>query len=169
VPGVYAGFLQGFLFGDAFDKVLSFRMGQTHVQKDTPDLLEMIGEGRLHPEAIVTHQMGLEQAAQGYEMFDQAQDECGIVVLIRLATDPFPEARLYQLDRDVVGLPEQEVRDGAVYDLQHWRHLLGCAASSRPNGIGSESTGGRTGTRGMTGSSRRAAIWANRRIPDNGQ
>ena len=31
VPGVYAGFIHGFMFGDAFDKGLTFRMGQTHV------------------------------------------------------------------------------------------------------------------------------------------
>lgn len=30
VPGVYAGFIHGFLFGDAFDKGLTFKMGQTH-------------------------------------------------------------------------------------------------------------------------------------------
>lgn len=29
VPGVYAGFIHGFMFGDAFDKGLTFRMGQT--------------------------------------------------------------------------------------------------------------------------------------------
>ena len=28
VPGVYAGFIHGFLFGDAFDKGLSFKMGR---------------------------------------------------------------------------------------------------------------------------------------------
>ena len=33
VPGVYAGFIHGFLFGDAFDKGLTFKMGQTHVQQ----------------------------------------------------------------------------------------------------------------------------------------
>ncbi len=81
VPGVYAGFIHGFLFGDAFDKGLSFRMGQTHVQKYMPALLEMIGDGRLRPEVIVTHQLGLEDAVQGYEIFDQAQDECRKVVL----------------------------------------------------------------------------------------
>lgn len=31
VPGVYAGFIHGFLFGDAFDKGLTFKMGQTNV------------------------------------------------------------------------------------------------------------------------------------------
>jgi threonine dehydrogenase-like Zn-dependent dehydrogenase len=32
VPGVYAGFIHGFLFGDAFEKGLTFKMGQTHAQ-----------------------------------------------------------------------------------------------------------------------------------------
>lgn len=32
IPGVYAGFIHGFLLGDAFDKGLTFKMGQTHVQ-----------------------------------------------------------------------------------------------------------------------------------------
>src|SRR5690606_18928756 len=36
VPGVYAGFIHGFLFGDAFDKGLTFKMGQTHVQAVLP-------------------------------------------------------------------------------------------------------------------------------------
>jgi threonine dehydrogenase-like Zn-dependent dehydrogenase len=37
VPGVYAGFVHGFMFGDAFDKGLSFRMGQTHVHATCPN------------------------------------------------------------------------------------------------------------------------------------
>jgi threonine dehydrogenase-like Zn-dependent dehydrogenase len=37
VSGVYAGFLHAFLFGDAFDKGLTFKMGQTHVQKIMPN------------------------------------------------------------------------------------------------------------------------------------
>lgn len=54
VPGVYAGFIHGFMFGDAFDKGLTFKMGQTHVQKYLPELLEHIEAGRLQPELIVT-------------------------------------------------------------------------------------------------------------------
>jgi len=81
VPGVYAGFIHGFLFGDAFDKGLSFRMGQTHVQAWLPELLEFIGEGRLRPEAIITHRMKLADAAQGYEIFNERREECRKVVL----------------------------------------------------------------------------------------
>ena len=81
VPGVYAGFIHGFLFGDAFDKGLSFRMGQTHVQQHMPALLERIGNGDLKPEVIISHHMALEDAARGYTMFDQKEDDCRKVVL----------------------------------------------------------------------------------------
>ena len=48
------------------------------------------------------------------------------------------------------GLTEQVARDCAVHHLQHGRHQLGCAASSRRSGMGGESTHWRTGTWGMT-------------------
>lgn len=59
VPGVYVGFLHGFMFGDTFDKGLIFKMGQTHVQKFMPDLLQHIESGELNPELIITHTMRL--------------------------------------------------------------------------------------------------------------
>jgi len=81
VPGVYSGFIHGFLFGDAFDKGLTFKMGQTHVQRFLPELLEHIEMGHLEPEAIVTHRMSLEQAAEGYKIFDKKQEDCRKVIL----------------------------------------------------------------------------------------
>jgi threonine dehydrogenase-like Zn-dependent dehydrogenase len=81
VPGVYAGFIHGFLFGDAFDQGLTFRMGQTHVQQHMPELLHRIGEGQLKPDVIISHQLSLEDAARGYEMFDKKLDDCRKVVL----------------------------------------------------------------------------------------
>ena len=81
VPGVYAGFIHGFLLGDAFDKGLQFRMGQTHVQRHMPELQEHIGNGRLKPDIIVSHQLKLSEAARGYEIFDQKQEDCRKVVL----------------------------------------------------------------------------------------
>ncbi|WP_027589475.1 zinc-dependent alcohol dehydrogenase [Pseudomonas sp. RL] len=82
VPGVYAGFLHGFLFGDAFDKGLTFKMGQTHVQALLPQLLEHIEQGRLSPEIIISHRLPLAEAAKGYELFDKHQDECRKVILL---------------------------------------------------------------------------------------
>lgn len=81
VPGVYAGFIHGFLFGDAFDKGLTFKMGQTHTAQHMPALLERIGNGDIAPEIIISHRLPLEEAAQGYAMFNDKLDECRKVVL----------------------------------------------------------------------------------------
>ncbi len=82
VPGVYAGFIHGFMFGDAFDKGLTFKMGQTHVHAYLPDLLQLIEQGHLTPEEIVTHHMPLEEAARGYEIFENRQEDCRKVILV---------------------------------------------------------------------------------------
>ena len=81
VPGVYAGFIHGFLFGDAFEKGLTFRMGQTHVQRHLPELLERIENGDLAPADIITHRMRLEDAAKAYDIFNRKQEACRKVVL----------------------------------------------------------------------------------------
>ncbi|MGB6054609.1 MAG: zinc-dependent alcohol dehydrogenase [Burkholderiaceae bacterium] len=81
VPGVYAGFIHGFLFGDAFEKGIGFRTGQTHVQRFMPELLEAIEAGKLHPEEIISHRLPLQEAAVGYRMFDKKEDDCRKVVL----------------------------------------------------------------------------------------
>lgn len=81
IPGVYAGFIHGFLLGDAFDKGLTFKMGQTHVHRFLPELLESIEEGRLHPADIITHRMSLEDAVKGYEIFNKKEEACRKVVL----------------------------------------------------------------------------------------
>jgi threonine dehydrogenase-like Zn-dependent dehydrogenase len=82
VPGVYAGPIHGFLFGDAFDKGLTFKMGQTHVHRFLPELLGYIERGELTPELITSHRLSLAQAAEGYRMFDKAEDDCRKVILV---------------------------------------------------------------------------------------
>lgn len=81
VPGVYAGFIHAFLFGDAFEKGLTFRMGQTHVQRFLPELLEHIESGRLQPDVIISHRMPLAEAANAYKIFEKKEDDCRKVVL----------------------------------------------------------------------------------------
>ncbi|AJA71148.1 MULTISPECIES: zinc-dependent alcohol dehydrogenase [Pantoea] len=82
VPGVYAGFIHGFMFGDAFDKGLTFKMGQTHVHAYLPRLLSLIEQGLLTPEEIVTHHMPLDAAAEGYEIFDKRKEDCRKIILV---------------------------------------------------------------------------------------
>jgi len=87
VAGVYSGFIHGFLLGDAFDKGITFKMGQTHVQRFLPELLGYIETGRLQPEAIITHRLSLEQAAEGYRIFDKKQELCRKVILTPGSSD----------------------------------------------------------------------------------
>ena len=81
IPGVYSGPIHGFLFGDAFDKGLTFKMGQTHVHQYLPSLLALIENGDLKPEVIISHQMKLEDAAKAYQMFDKRKDDCRKIIL----------------------------------------------------------------------------------------
>lgn len=69
------------MFGDAFDKGLTFKMGQTHVQKFMPELLQHIESGALNPEVIITHTLRLQDAAEGYKIFDKKEQDCRKVVL----------------------------------------------------------------------------------------
>jgi len=81
VPGVYAGPIHGFLFGDIFEKGIGLKAGQTHVQRLMPELLGFIEQGKLHPDALISHRMSLSEAVKGYKMFDQKEDDCRKVVL----------------------------------------------------------------------------------------
>ncbi|WP_445620039.1 zinc-dependent alcohol dehydrogenase [Kushneria sp. Sum13] len=81
IPGVYAGAVNGFLIGDFFDKGLTMKGGQTHVHDYLPTLMEAIDQGRLKPEAIISHRMKLDQAAEAYRLFDAKEDDCRKIVL----------------------------------------------------------------------------------------
>ena len=81
VPGVYAGFIHGFLFGDAFDKGITFKMGQTNVHGLLPELLEHVSSGRICPEIIISHRLPLAQAVEGYRLFNEKKEDCRKVVL----------------------------------------------------------------------------------------
>ncbi|MEJ2802367.1 zinc-dependent alcohol dehydrogenase [Comamonadaceae bacterium PP-2] len=81
VPGVYAGFIHAFFFGDAFEKGLRFASGQTHTQRYMPELLKQIQMGKLSPAEIITHRLKLDEAVRGYQLFDEQEDDCRKVIL----------------------------------------------------------------------------------------
>ena len=81
VPGVYVGAVDNLPFGAAMNKGLSFKMGQTHVQKYMPLLFEKIESGEIDPSFIITHKMKLEDAPKGYDIFNNKEDKCIKVVL----------------------------------------------------------------------------------------
>ncbi len=81
VPGVYGGAIDSMPFGTAFTKGLTFRMGQTHVQRYLPMLLERVVRGELDTRFIISHRLPLSDAARGYELFSKHEDSCTKVVL----------------------------------------------------------------------------------------
>ena len=81
IPGVYGGWLDKFPLGAAFAKGLTLKMGQTHVHKYMPMLLERIERGEIDPSFIVTHQVSLDDAPRMYQTFRDKQDECIKVVM----------------------------------------------------------------------------------------
>jgi len=81
IPGVYGGLIDKIPFGAAMNKGLTFRMGQTHVNRWTDDLLKRIQEGQIDPSFVITHSVSLEQGPEMYKTFRDKQDGCIKVVL----------------------------------------------------------------------------------------
>lgn len=81
IMGVYSGFVDKMPMGAAFNKALTFRMGQMHGQKYMHHLLNLILEGKLDPSFVVTHTLPLDEAPYAYHIFQQKQDNCIKVIL----------------------------------------------------------------------------------------
>jgi threonine dehydrogenase-like Zn-dependent dehydrogenase len=81
VPGVYGGLIDKIPFGAAMNKGLTWRMGQTHVNRWTDDLLRRIQEGQLDPSFVITHTVSLEDGPAMYKTFRDKKDGCIKVVL----------------------------------------------------------------------------------------
>jgi threonine dehydrogenase-like Zn-dependent dehydrogenase len=81
IPGVYGGLLDKIPFGASMNKGLTWRMGQTHVNRWTDDLLRRIEEGQIDPSFVITHTVPLEQGPEMYKTFRDKQDGCIKVVL----------------------------------------------------------------------------------------
>jgi threonine dehydrogenase-like Zn-dependent dehydrogenase len=81
VIGVYGGFIDKFPMGSFMNRSLTMRTGQCHVQRYMKPLLQRIENGEIDPSFVITHQLKLDEAAQGYETFVNKADECIKVVL----------------------------------------------------------------------------------------
>jgi threonine dehydrogenase-like Zn-dependent dehydrogenase len=81
IPGVYVGLLDKVPMGAAMNKGLTFKMGQTHTQRQTKPLLEKIQSGAIDPSFVITHEVPLEKAPEMYKTFRHKEDKCIKVVL----------------------------------------------------------------------------------------
>lgn len=87
VPGVYGGFLDKIPWGAAFNKGLTFKMGQTHVHRYLQPLLRRIEQGEIDPSFVITHRLTLDDAPGAYRTFRDKQDRC-----IKVVLDPWRNA-----------------------------------------------------------------------------
>jgi threonine dehydrogenase-like Zn-dependent dehydrogenase len=81
IAGVYGGFVDKLPLGAAFAKGLTFKMGQTHVQRYLRPLLKRIEDGTIDPTFVITHRVPLEFAPEAFDMFKHKRDGCVKIVL----------------------------------------------------------------------------------------
>ena len=81
IPGVYGGMADKFPIGALMEKGLTVKSGQTHVQKYSKMLLDMILDGKIDTTFLISHRLSLEEAPNGYKMFKEQQNDVTKVVL----------------------------------------------------------------------------------------
>ena len=81
IPGVYGGFIDKMPIGAAFNKGLTFKMGQTHMHKYMQPLLERVQAGDIDPSYIITHRISLDEVPEAYKTFRDKEDNCVKVVI----------------------------------------------------------------------------------------
>jgi threonine dehydrogenase-like Zn-dependent dehydrogenase len=82
LTGVYAGPIQAFPLGDLFDMQIQLRMGQANVRHWVDDILPLLDDDDpLGVEDLKTHEMPLDDAPLGYEIFQKKQDGAIKIVL----------------------------------------------------------------------------------------
>jgi threonine dehydrogenase-like Zn-dependent dehydrogenase len=82
ISGVYAGPIQAFPLGDLFDMQVQVRMGQANVWRWVDDIMPLLtDEDPLGTEDLKTHEMALDDAPYGYEIFQEKRDGAIKIVL----------------------------------------------------------------------------------------
>ena len=82
VAGVFGGFIDKVPMGAAFNKGLTFKMGQTHVHRYLEPLSQKIEQGAVDPSFVITHKLNLDDAPDAYRTFRDKKDGC-IKVMLR--------------------------------------------------------------------------------------
>ena len=81
IPGVYGGMADKFPIGAFMEKGLTLKTGQTHVQKYTGKLLELIQDGTLDTTVLISHHASLEDGPDMYRNWHDKQDEYTKIIL----------------------------------------------------------------------------------------
>jgi threonine dehydrogenase-like Zn-dependent dehydrogenase len=81
VIGAYGGLVDKFPIGAVMNRSLTIRTGQCHVQRYLRPLLARIRNREIDPSFVISHQLPLDQAPRGFEMFRNKEDNCTKIIL----------------------------------------------------------------------------------------
>lgn len=81
LTGVYLSPASAFPLNVFFSRNITLKMGQAPVPHLMPKLYDMIANDVFDPTTIITHSMGLEDAAEAYDIFDKKKDNNVKVIL----------------------------------------------------------------------------------------
>ncbi|RBW71101.1 zinc-dependent alcohol dehydrogenase [Bacillus taeanensis] len=81
ITGVYGSNYNKFPLGAFFSRNITLKMGQAPVIHYMSELLQKIINKEFDPTDIITHRISLEEAAKGYKLFNDREDNCIKVVL----------------------------------------------------------------------------------------
>ncbi|MCF2446597.1 glutathione-dependent formaldehyde dehydrogenase [Dyadobacter sp. CY345] len=81
IVGVYGSPYDNFPLFRIFDKGITIKQGQAPVLNYIDHLIDLVRDEKVVLDDIITHSMPLEDAALGYKIFDEKQDDCVKVVL----------------------------------------------------------------------------------------
>ncbi len=81
VVGVYGSPYDNFPVHRMFDKGITVRFGQSFVHKNMSHLLDLVVDGKVVLDDIVSHTLPLSEASRAYDMFKKKEDDCTKVIL----------------------------------------------------------------------------------------
>ncbi|RVU00371.1 glutathione-dependent formaldehyde dehydrogenase [Mucilaginibacter limnophilus] len=81
IMGVYGSPYDNFPMHRIFDKGLTIRQGQAPVLNYIDHLIDLVRDGKVVLDDIITHTLPLSEASKGYEIFQKKKDDCVKVVL----------------------------------------------------------------------------------------
>ncbi len=84
IMGVYSLFVDKFPLGAAFNKGLTFRMGQMHGPKYIQRLFDYTLQGKIDPSFCLTNKFLLNEIPHAYEVFKKRTDNC-VKVLVKVS------------------------------------------------------------------------------------
>ncbi|MEX2403338.1 MAG: zinc-dependent alcohol dehydrogenase [Balneolales bacterium] len=80
IVGVYGTDYNNFKLGQIFDKFITIRTGQAPVHNYIDELMGLVEDKKVKLDDIITHTMPLDKAPEGFEIFNNKEDNCVKVV-----------------------------------------------------------------------------------------